>query len=77
MGESIGSGCYGRVYKATYLSNGSNTIEVAVKTLREGAREQDRIKFLQEAAVMAQFKHTNVLKLHGIAIEEDSVSIHS
>ena len=74
IGEPLGSGFYGRVYKATYLSKGANTIEVAIKTLSEGASEQEKVKFLQEAAIMAQFKHINVLKLHGIVIEKDSVS---
>ena len=56
------------------MFKGKSTVEVAVKTLREGANEQERIKFLQEAAVMSQFKHVNVLSLHGIIVENDSVS---
>ena len=40
---------------------------MAVKTLKDDASQIDRIKFLQEAAIMAQFKHPNVVALYGIA----------
>ena len=40
--------------------------EVAVKTMENGANEQDRVKFLQEAAIMGQFNHTNIVKIFGI-----------
>ena len=39
---------------------------VAVKTLHPNSSEVDKIKFLQEAAVMGQFLHPNVVKLHGV-----------
>ena len=40
--------------------------EVAVKTLTDEAEETEKVKFLQEAAIMGQFHHPNVLKLHGV-----------
>ena len=49
-------------------------MEVAIKTLTEGSREDDRIKFLQEAAIMAQFKHSNVVEMHGVVIDGEPVS---
>ena len=75
MGAALGSGFYGKVYKATYTMSPTNAIDVAVKTLHEGATEHERVKFLQEAALMTQFKHVNVLGLHGIIVEKDSVSV--
>ena len=30
-------------------------MDVAVKVLKEGAKEKDRVKFLQEAAINGQF----------------------
>ena len=39
---------------------------VAVKTLKENVSEYDQIKFLQEAAIMGQFWHPNVIALHGV-----------
>ena len=45
-------------------------IEVAVKCLKEtNAPDQERFNFLQEAAIMAQFKNTNVIRLLGIATD--------
>ena len=41
-------------------------MEVAIKTMEEGANEEDRVKFLQEAAIMGQFNHPNIIRLLGI-----------
>ena len=43
--------------------------EVAVKTLNDESNDKDRLKFLQEAAIMCQFDHQNVVKFHGIVTE--------
>ena len=40
--------------------------EVAVKILKSGSTEEERVKFLQEAAIMGQFKHPNILKILGV-----------
>ena len=55
-------------------SEGGEKIEVAVKTLKEGAGEGDKVKFLQEAAIMGQFSHPNVVKLYGVVTEGISVN---
>ena len=47
---------------------------MAVKTLKEGSGEEDRVKFLQEAAIMGQFKHPNVVTLYGVVSEGEPVS---
>ena len=41
-------------------------MEVAVKTLRSDAVEGDRVSFLQEAAIMGQFRHPNIVTLMGV-----------
>ena len=41
-------------------------VEVAIKTLKAEASEEERVKFLQEAAIMGQFHHPNIVKLHGV-----------
>ncbi len=55
-------------------SEGREKIDVAVKTLKEGASEEDKVKFLQEAAIMGQFSHPNVVRFYGIVIEGEPVS---
>lgn len=52
-------------------------MEVALKTLSTDALEEDEIKFLQEAAIMAQFKHPNIVHLHGIVTQGSPVSYQS
>ena len=37
------------------LKTDTGEVKVAVKTLKEGSGEEDRVKFLQEAAIMGQF----------------------
>jgi serine/threonine protein kinase len=52
-------------------------VDVAVKTLNEGSGEEDRVKFLQEAAIMGQFKHPNVVEMYGVVAEGEPVSLLS
>ena len=41
-----------------------------MKTMEEGASEEERVKFLQEAAIMGQFKnHPNILRILGIVLD--------
>ena len=55
--------------------NGDETIEVAMKTLnKQVIRDVDKVKFLQEAAIMAQFRHPNIVTLYGITYKEEPVS---
>ena len=73
----LGTGEFGSVHggllNETCESNGG-TMEVAVKTMRQGAKEEERVKFLQEAAIMGQFKHANIVKILGIVLQ-DPVSV--
>ena len=72
---TLGAGQFGTVHKGEWIaSEGGEKIEVAVKTLKEGAGEGDKVKFLQEAAIMGQFSHPNVVKLYGVVTEGEPVS---
>lgn len=55
-------------------SRPDGTLEVAIKTLKTDAAQTDRVKFLQEAAIMGQFKHNNVVKLYGVVRSGEPVS---
>ena len=48
---------------------------MAVKTLNEGSTQDDKIKFLQEAAIMGQFKHPNVVEMYGVITVGEPVSV--
>ena len=52
---------------------GSDTMQVAVKTLKRKADKGKRIRFLQEAAIMGQFYHPNIVRLHGVVTVGDPV----
>ena len=50
-------------------------MEVAVKMLQPQAYNDDKkVKFLQEAAIMGQFLHPNIVKLHGVVTVNEPVS---
>ena len=55
------------------LSSGSK--EVAVKILKEGSSDKDKVMFLQEAAINGQFWHPNVVRLMGVVTVGEPVSI--
>ena len=62
--NSIGAGHFGSVSKGVWF-NGCSPVDVAIKTMK-GTDEQERVKLLQEAAIMGQFAHNNVVRLHGV-----------
>ncbi|XP_033015221.1 ephrin type-A receptor 2 [Lacerta agilis] len=61
----IGAGEFGEVYKGT-LKNSKKEIPVAIKTLKSGYTEKQRIDFLSEASIMGQFNHHNIIRLEGV-----------
>ena len=67
--DKLGSGEFGVVKRGVWNVEGKER-EVAVKTLGDGSTEEKRIQFLQEAAIMSQFKHPNVITLHGVLMEK-------
>ncbi|XP_077488502.1 hepatocyte growth factor receptor-like isoform X2 [Amblyomma americanum] len=73
LGRVIGQGQFGCVYwgvlKASESDQGEN---VAVKTLRNNSRggELDSRSFLEEALIMKDFHHVNVLQLIGLTIDD-------
>ena len=73
--EHLGSGQFGDVYKGRW-SIGDDFKEVAIKTLKRNSTEEDKVKFLQEAAIMGQFHHPNVVKLHGVVTSGNTVSLN-
>ena len=71
--EHLGAGQFGTVNKGLWQSH-YGTEQVAIKTLQPNASETDKVKFLQEAAIMGQFLHPNVVKLHGVVTVGEPVS---
>uniref|UniRef100_A0A452SRS7 Tyrosine-protein kinase receptor n=1 Tax=Ursus americanus TaxID=9643 RepID=A0A452SRS7_URSAM len=67
----LGSGAFGEVYEGTavdILGAGSGETKVAVKTLKKGSTDQEKIEFLKEAHLMSRFNHPNILKQLGVCL---------
>ena len=71
--DHVGSGHFALVHRGIWRTPQGER-KVAVKELKKGANEEDRVKFLQEAMIMGQFNHTNVVKLYGVVTIHEPVS---
>ena len=69
----LGSGQFGSVEKGLWREGAKGT-PVALKLLKEGSSDEDKVKFLKEAAIMAQFRHPNVVSLCGVVSNAEPVS---
>ena len=74
VSDYLGSGQFGQVSRGVWRSS-SGTVAVAIKSLRPEAKEDEKVKFLQEAAIMGQFHHPSIVKLHGVVTVGEPVSI--
>lgn len=63
--DQISAGKYGKVSKARWNVSMSS-LQIAIKQLKPNAADEERVKLLQEAAIMGQFWHANVVKLYGL-----------
>jgi serine/threonine protein kinase len=67
--NNIGEGAFGTVYKGLVderSATGVPEYTVAVKVLKTEPTSSEIKEFMREAAIMAQFKHPNVLSLVGV-----------
>ena len=69
----VGEGEFGIVYKGEWTSTKGKTRTVALKTLKSTASNDEKVKLLQEAAIMGQFSHPHIVKLYGVVKESETV----
>ncbi|XP_054728976.1 protein sevenless [Anastrepha obliqua] len=70
----LGSGAFGEVYEGLIKHQNCDQQEkVAIKSLRKGASEFAEL--LQEAQLMSNFKHENIVRLIGICFDTESISV--
>ena len=73
--DRLGGGEFGDVARG-YWKSADYSVEVAVKTLSNQHGPDERLKLLQEAAIMSQFRHPNVVKLYGVVCDDQQVYVH-
>ena len=66
----VSPGEFGDVCKG-YLSHHGKHISVAIKTLKAGASDKNRLDFLTEASIMGQFDDPNVIYLEGVVTKSE------
>ncbi|XP_017036202.1 protein sevenless isoform X1 [Drosophila kikkawai] len=70
----LGSGAFGEVYEGQLQTEDAKEPQrVAIKSLRKGASEFAEL--LQEAQLMSNFKHENIVCLVGICFDTESISL--
>ncbi|XP_077480589.1 tyrosine-protein kinase Fes/Fps isoform X2 [Stigmatopora argus] len=72
LGDIIGQGNFGEVYRGTLRFN--NT-PVAVKACKENLAAELRSKFLMEARILKQYDHPNIVKLIGVCTQKEPIYI--
>eukprot|EP00054_Salpingoeca_dolichothecata_P027949 m.208492 g.208492 ORF g.208492 m.208492 type:complete len:1457 (+) comp26086_c0_seq1:174-4544(+) len=75
MQKNLGQGQFGSVDKALWSRPGLPALEVAVKSLKDGAEDDEepndeRELFVQEALRMKEFDHPHIIKLLGMCLDD-------
>lgn len=60
VGEKAGEGGFADVYKGIQLSTGR---KVAIKVLKSGLSDSDKLRFLHEAEYLSMFDHPNIVRI--------------
>ena len=74
LSNQLGRGQFGEVYQAEWEIPQYGPVDVAVKLVKKGAPQEERVKLLQEAAILGQFKHKHVVSLLGVVTLGEPVS---
>uniref|UniRef100_A0A674NB98 receptor protein-tyrosine kinase n=1 Tax=Takifugu rubripes TaxID=31033 RepID=A0A674NB98_TAKRU len=71
----IGVGEFGEVFRGVMKARGRAEVDVAIKTLKPGYSEKQRLDFLSEASIMGQFSHPNIIRLEGVVTKFKHIMI--
>lgn len=75
MQNTLGSGHFGTVSCGQWEDESGRKLPVAVKSLKIENPQLEKVKFLQEAAIMGQFYHPNIVRLYGVVTVGNPVSL--
>ncbi|KAL8562218.1 hypothetical protein ACOMHN_005203 [Nucella lapillus] len=68
IGEELGAGCFGSVHKGVFRGT-----FVAVKRMKENTMGEE--EFIEEAKIMTQLSHKNLVQLYGVVTKQRPVCI--
>ncbi|XP_049639262.1 tyrosine-protein kinase Fes/Fps [Suncus etruscus] len=72
LGEQIGRGNFGEVFSGRLRDD---NMPVAVKSCRETLPAELKAKFLQEARILKQYNHPNIVRLIGVCTQKQPIYI--
>ncbi|KAF1768808.1 hypothetical protein GCK72_000621 [Caenorhabditis remanei] len=77
LGKKLGNGEFGEVFQGMFsVGIFTNDVEVAVKTMKGSKVTADeRITFLREANLMLKLNHKYVVRLYGVATQQEPIMI--
>ena len=75
MSTKLGEGQFGEVYKAVLKSPTGTSQDVAVQLVKKGAPQEERVKLLQEVAILGQFRHKHIVDLLGVVTVGELVGL--
>ncbi|TKR95105.1 hypothetical protein L596_009318 [Steinernema carpocapsae] len=73
--KKLGSGNFGDVFMAELSQKNGEVIPAAVKTLRGKIRKSERVQFVKEASLMRRFNHENIVRILGVAPQQEPIMI--
>ena len=73
MSSQLGTGQFGEVYKGELLQTSHGPVDVTAKLVKKGAPQEERVKLLQEAAILGQFRHKHIVRLVGVVTVSEPV----
>ncbi|KAK0422112.1 hypothetical protein QR680_007374 [Steinernema hermaphroditum] len=73
--KKLGGGAFGDVHIGTLKRGEHDVIDVAVKKLKGVMHKKQRTEFVKEAKLMRRFDHPNIVRLIGVAPQEEPLMI--
>ncbi|KAK0419772.1 hypothetical protein QR680_014313 [Steinernema hermaphroditum] len=73
--KRLGGGAFGEVFTGVWKKNNEESVDVAVKKLKGMMRKKQRAEFVKEAKLMKRFDHPNIVRVFGVAPQEEPVMI--